>query len=267
MFLKKWIGLRGKRKTLITYNSEMPDDEKKRAGMNRLRLLVKDSAQTAVTSRFGHGIKRRRLEDEVMKIVRSRWKEQSCEIRHLLEEGEHVGVEMLVPWSNQMVEPAAVVDVGGAEVGVADDVVEPDGSVGDIAGSVQVAENADGEDALDSLLQKCTGAPKGQEREHGIKVHIAERRAELLTQVRDQGAKDHKERDNAVRRLGRQEFDLLFVDEQWALCMKPLKEGRGHGGMGKFIADAALEGPGEQADAEAEAAGVDNGDKSIIWIL
>ncbi len=204
----------------------MPDSSEKRVGIYKLRLLILESVAQAVKNKFGNDIAAPKLENEVMKIVRRRWNAQTEEIKGRLMKKEDVPLEALIPDAHEAaaVEPAdddAVVEMSERAAPPADE--------GDKVGGEDVE--------LDGLLQKCLIGPKAADRERAIKAYVAEHRSELMGRVYGDSG-DCQSRDNAVRKLGREEFDELCVDEQWSFLEKGLKQGSGRGARGQFVAAA-----------------------------
>ena len=125
--------------------------------------------------------------------------------------------------------------------------------------------NDKGDDkALDELLHKCISHPKNQDRERAVKAFAAAKRSELLLSVRateeqDPSTKlDAQSRDNAMRMLGRSEFDKLPLEEQWDFALTPLRREVDKGFRGRFAAEQECLGVGDPAHpaAEAELGGV-----------
>ena len=250
--------------------------EEKRAALNRLRLLICDDARRELKLHHGESADWRVIENELMKIARVRFAEQSSDIRERLLRGEEVSAEELTPASSELPAEAPIADAAGEEVqsppaSVAaaldeeNHELEPDAEMPGASALAAPAGHQDNvqhdEKALDELLSKCTARPEKKDRERGVKAYVADKRKELLQSVREadpDGKLDAPGRDNAVRKRGRSEFDQLAADEQWAFALAPLRTDAAKGTLGRFTGEdvsADVADPAGQVDEISDLAG------------
>ncbi len=94
----------------------MGKDESRRA-IYKLRLLIWTECATYCIDKFGDDLQGPKLENEIMKVVRVRWKQQSQDVQRRLLQGDDVSVDMLNPFdelaADEVHEPDVAVDAGG----------------------------------------------------------------------------------------------------------------------------------------------------------
>ena len=210
----------------------MPDEDAKRAGMLKFRLLVIERARQHVTAKLGDVTEWRKLENESMKLVRDLWNAQSGEIQQRLTQGDDIDLDDLLP------DPKNPHLLDHSPASAAEDVVA--------AGAVEIDAGAPDEPAvmnedasLDGMLAHCVARPVKAERERGVKKFILERRSELVTQLQAEdwfNELDFRSKDDAIRKLGRAEFNKLSSDEQWQYALTERNNARSRGGAGRFVA-------------------------------
>ena len=250
-------------------HNAMSRDEK-RAALNRFRLLISEDTKSALKQKHGNNAGWRFLEDELMKIARRRLNEQTKDIQDRLLRGDDVSVGELVPDSKEMASavpdaPAPVVDHPVAEgqdheaaagaVGEGaheSDAANDEAAAGAVGEGAHESDAANDEQALDWLIQDCTRPPAKKDRERGVKAFIAQKRGELLRSVREEEERSESKleargRDDAVRELGRSEFDKLSAHEQWVFALEKLRKSAGKGCQGRFV-------PQEDPEVVADAA-------------
>ena len=231
-------------------HNAMSRDEK-RAALNRFRLLIREDTKSALKQKHGNNAGWRFLEDELMKIARRRLNEQTKDIQDRLLRGDDVSVGELVPDSKEMASavpdaPAPVVDHPVAEG------QDHEAAAGAVGEGAHESDAANDEQALDWLIQDCTRPPAKKDRERGVKAFIAQKRGELLRSVREEEERSESKleargRDDAVRKLGRSEFDKLSAHEQWVFALEKLRTSAGKGCQGRFV-------PQEDPEVVADAA-------------
>ncbi len=188
----------------------------KRKAMHRLRALVWVESANRCTELFGK-LTRAKLEDEVMKVVRLRFRQQNQDIQLRLLRGEDVSADMLLSFEDPLVPRADL---------PADDVA---------AVEAENAEPADGDAEGENGYPLAK--PKLNDKENGVRVLTARRLPELSAIIKAELPNyDNKLHEDELRKRARQEFNRLSRHDQWDLARQDLRSLAPRGeDRGRFI--------------------------------